>query len=169
MPPGIKPIPPYCFSCKVKGLHSYTITPSNFSLPRYAELMADLILPGGKILAECFEYDPTVYGGMNVTFYFQYIDFKNYLVTLLPCYPVTLLPCRPVILSPCYLVTLLPFYLVTLLPCHLVTLLSCYLVTLLPCYPVTLSPCYLFTLSPCHLGTLLPCNHCHNLLQNECM
>eukprot|EP00112_Aurelia_sp_Birch-Aquarium-sp1_P023610 Seg709.10 transcript_id=Seg709.10/GoldUCD/mRNA.D3Y31 product="putative thiopurine S-methyltransferase" protein_id=Seg709.10/GoldUCD/D3Y31 len=31
--------------------------------PKYAELMADLILPGGKILAECFEYDPTVYGG----------------------------------------------------------------------------------------------------------
>ena len=31
---------------------------------RYAKLMADLLIPGGKILAECFEYDPKIYGGM---------------------------------------------------------------------------------------------------------
>ncbi|XP_065062749.1 probable thiopurine S-methyltransferase [Rhopilema esculentum] len=31
--------------------------------PRYAELMGRLVAPGGKILAECLEYDPSLYGG----------------------------------------------------------------------------------------------------------
>ena len=35
-----------------------------FSLTfRYAEMMGDLVLPGGKILTECVEYDPTLFGG----------------------------------------------------------------------------------------------------------
>ena len=43
-------------------------------LIRYAELMADLVAPGGKILAECVEYDPTVYGGMNFCFHLSFIQ-----------------------------------------------------------------------------------------------
>jgi len=31
--------------------------------PKYAEMMGDLVLPGGKILTECVEYDPTLFGG----------------------------------------------------------------------------------------------------------
>jgi len=31
--------------------------------PRYAEMMAELVLPGGKILTECVEYDPTLFSG----------------------------------------------------------------------------------------------------------
>ena len=33
-------------------------------------MMADLVLPGGKILAECLEYDPTAFGGMIYIFTF---------------------------------------------------------------------------------------------------
>ncbi len=42
---------------------------------RYANKMADLLKPGGKILAECFEYDPTVFGG-KFFFFFWFMNKK---------------------------------------------------------------------------------------------
>ena len=35
---------------------------------RYAEMMGELVLPGGKILAECLEYDPTTFSGITYLF-----------------------------------------------------------------------------------------------------
>ena len=42
-------------------------------------MMADLVLPGGKILAECVEYDPTAYGGMIYIFIYHLFITELYL------------------------------------------------------------------------------------------
>ena len=42
-------------------------------------MMADLVLPGGKILAECVEYDPTSFGGMTCIFIYHLFITKLYL------------------------------------------------------------------------------------------